>query len=120
MKLIIDIPDSDYTSVRCEGLYYIGHDKLAESVTTAFQTAIPLPEELQDEADVDETFDLIRTIYKREAPADADKHKSCAFCINHCKNDTLYESSSWDGGIGFDYIRGIRFCPICGKELGEE
>ena len=44
MKLIIDIPDSDYYAVRCEALYYIGHDKLAESVTTAFQTAIPYEE----------------------------------------------------------------------------
>ena len=48
MKLIIDIPDSDYTAVRCEALYYIGHDKLAESVTTAFQTAIPYEEPTGD------------------------------------------------------------------------
>ena len=47
MKLVIDIPDEDYTSVRCEALYYIGHDKLAESVTTAFQTAIPYEERPQ-------------------------------------------------------------------------
>lgn len=29
--------------------------------------------------------------------------------------DTLYTSSDWDGGIGFDYIRNIKYCPICGK-----
>ena len=44
----------------------------------------------------------------------------CEFCANHCKNDTLYESSSYDGGIGFDYIRDIKFCPICGKELQDD
>lgn len=34
------------------------------------------------------------------------------------EGDTLYKSSDWDGGIGFDYIRDIRFCPKCGRELG--
>lgn len=33
------------------------------------------------------------------------------------KGDTLYVSTSWDGGIGFDYIHHIKFCPVCGKEL---
>lgn len=33
------------------------------------------------------------------------------------KGDTLYISTSWDGGIGFDYINHIKFCPVCGKEL---
>ena len=33
------------------------------------------------------------------------------------KGDTLYVSTSWDGGIGFDYINHIKFCPVCGKEL---
>ena len=33
------------------------------------------------------------------------------------KGDTLYISTSWDGGIGFDYIHHIKFCPVCGKEL---
>ena len=46
--------------------------------------------------------------------------KKCSFCENHCKGDTLYESSDRDGGIGFDYIRDIKFCPLCGKELPNE
>ena len=33
--------------------------------------------------------------------------------------DTLYISADWDGGIGFDYIRNIQYCPICGKKLEE-
>lgn len=41
----------------------------------------------------------------------------CEFCQNHEQGDTLYESSDWDGGIGFDYIRDIKYCPICGKKL---
>ena len=41
----------------------------------------------------------------------------CKFCLNHEPDDTLYELSDWDGGIGFDYIRGIKYCPICGKKL---
>ena len=44
----------------------------------------------------------------------------CNFCRDHCKGDTLYESSDWDGGIGFDYIRDIKFCPLCGKELPDD
>ena len=43
--------------------------------------------------------------------------KQCSFCEEHEKGDTLYEMSSWDGGIGFDYIRDIKYCPLCGKEL---
>ena len=28
----------------------------------------------------------------------------------------MYESSGWDGGIGFDYVY-IKYCPICGRKL---
>ena len=41
----------------------------------------------------------------------------CDFCSTHEPGDTLYEMSDWDGGIGFDYIRDIQYCPICGKKL---
>ena len=46
--------------------------------------------------------------------------KKCWFCENHESGDTLYESSDWDGGIGFDYIRDIKYCPICGERLRSE
>lgn len=36
------------------------------------------------------------------------------------KGDTLYVSAHWDGGLAFDYIREIKVCPVCGKELPEE
>ena len=55
----------------------------------------------------------------RKAPT-SDKEQlslDCSFCRQHECGDRLYESSDWDGGIGFDYIRDIRFCPICGREL---
>lgn len=43
----------------------------------------------------------------------------CDVCRNGNleEGDTLYKSSDWDGGIGFDYIRDIRFCPICGRKM---
>ena len=44
----------------------------------------------------------------------------CEFCENHEEGDTLYDMSDWDGGIGFDYIRDIHYCPICGKKLKKE
>ena len=44
----------------------------------------------------------------------------CEFCLNHEQGDTLYEPSDWDGGIGFDYIRNIKYCPLCGRMLNAE
>lgn len=44
---------------------------------------------------------------------------NCKFCTDLYKSDTLYQSTSWDGGIGFDYIY-LNFCPICGRKLEKE
>ena len=44
----------------------------------------------------------------------------CEFCENHEESDTLYDMSDWDGGIEFNYIRNIQYCPICGKKLKKE
>lgn len=41
----------------------------------------------------------------------------CELCSNLEKGDTLYQSSDWDGGIGFDYIWDIQYCPKCGRRL---
>ena len=41
----------------------------------------------------------------------------CWFCREHEDGDTLYSYASWDGGIAFDYVNNIRFCPICGERL---
>lgn len=45
--------------------------------------------------------------------------KACDACGDLEAGDTLYAMSSWDGGLGFDYIRSIRFCPVCGRRLKE-
>lgn len=45
----------------------------------------------------------------------------CEFCRCHECGDTLYELSDWDDyGIGFDYIRDIKYCPICGRKLFDD
>lgn len=49
-----------------------------------------------------------------------EKDHYCEFCANHEDGDTLYDMSDWDGGIGFDYIKDIHYCPICGKKLKVE
>ena len=46
-----------------------------------------------------------------------DKTNYCEFCDNHEEGDTLYDMSDWDGGIEFNYIRNIHYCPICGRRL---
>lgn len=48
--------------------------------------------------------------------------ETCPLCeCNELEyGDTLYKSSSWDGGIGFDYICPVRFCPLCGREFLKE
>lgn len=46
--------------------------------------------------------------------------KFCIFCSSHEDGDTLYDMSDWDGGIEFNYIRNIHYCPICGKKLKEQ
>lgn len=53
--------------------------------------------------------------------ADAPNVKcKCDFGKCHKQGDTLYEPSDWDGGIGFDYIRDIKYCPLCGGLLDGE
>lgn len=45
------------------------------------------------------------------------KENKCRLCEELEPGDTLYQSSSWDGGIGFDYIWDIQYCPLCGSKL---
>lgn len=44
----------------------------------------------------------------------------CLFCIDHEAGSTLYEYSSWEGGIEFRTIENIKYCPLCGKRLLSE
>lgn len=60
--------------------------------------------------------DLI-TILKGLPSVQFERPEPCDLCSNLEKGDTLYQSSDWDGGIGFDYIKEIQFCPKCGRRL---
>ena len=44
--------------------------------------------------------------------------KNCV-CDNYGMEpgDTLYISADWDGGVAFDYIENIQYCPVCGRKL---
>lgn len=46
----------------------------------------------------------------------------CEFCKHHDLEygDTLYLRTSWDGGIGYEYVEPVRYCPICGRDLKQE
>ncbi len=92
--------------------------KVPESWTDEYAVG----ERAQWEKDVKALNSLPSTQPERKAPVSYKEQLSldCSFCRQHERGDTLYESSDWDGGIGFDYIRNIRFCPICGRELYDE
>ncbi len=54
---------------------------------------------------------------------DIENRQGCDFCNDNAleEGDTLYYNSSiWNGGISFDYVRDIKYCPICGKRLPKE
>ena len=59
----------------------------------------------------------LNTVKQMIERASTVKMNTCNVCENLEKGDTLYISSDWDGGIGFDYIRDIQFCPVCGRRL---
>lgn len=50
-----------------------------------------------------------------EIPTESEKE--CSMCAELEPDDTLYKRSDWDGGIGFDYIYDIQYCPKCGARL---
>lgn len=41
----------------------------------------------------------------------------CYTCDNLEANDTLYQYTDWNGGHGYEDIRGIQYCPKCGRRL---
>ena len=51
-----------------------------------------------------------------------DENKKCSGCNGNWRcmleeGDTLYAYFSDEYGMHFDYIEGIKYCPVCGKEL---
>ena len=65
--------------------------------------------------------DQIKSLEEEKKMETQEKY-GCEVCRYHEleQGDTLYRYTSWDGGVGFDYIRNIRYCPVCGKELPKE
>ena len=49
--------------------------------------------------------------------AESEQKEPCSAWEGLEDGDTLYAHSDWDGGIGFDYIRDIKYCPVCGRRL---
>lgn len=43
--------------------------------------------------------------------------EECRYCRELDANDTLFMENNWDNGIEFEYIRSIKYCPICGRKL---
>lgn len=42
---------------------------------------------------------------------------SCWLCDELEQGDTLYQYGADDVGMAFNYIRDVRFCPLCGRRL---
>ena len=49
--------------------------------------------------------------------AKPEQKEPCSVCEGLEDGDTLYVHSDWDGGIAFDYINNIKYCPVCGRKL---
>ena len=58
MKIVIDIPADDFNAIRQGGLYFIGHDKLDQCITEAFQSCTIIPKGHGDLID--------REVYRKE------------------------------------------------------
>lgn len=61
MRIVIDLPQDDFNAIRCEALYYIGHDRLDVRVTNAFQTARIIPIDCGDLIDRDSLVNHFNT-----------------------------------------------------------
>lgn len=71
-----------------------------------------------NEDDIMAYIDAAPTIEAKDAGFEQPEQKEpCWACEGLEDGDTLYAHSDWDGGIGFDYIRDIKYCPVCGRRL---
>lgn len=59
----------------------------------------------------------IETWVNEIIPEQPEQKEPCSACDGLEEGDTLYAHSEWDGGIGFDYIYDIKYCPVCGRKL---
>ena len=44
----------------------------------------------------------------------------CSVCAGLENRDTLYVYSDSNVGNGFDYIKNVKYCPVCGRRLNNE
>lgn len=106
----------DLNTERCEGL----REQLRKAQEQYEKHLNELEKELSFSESTYEEFQIVaatqNALLANQLPKRDD---GCDVCRNGNleEGDTLYKSSDWDGGIGFDYIRDIRFCPICGRKL---
>jgi hypothetical protein len=56
MKVVIDIPADDFNAIRQGRLYFIGHDRLDQCITEAFQSCTIIPKGHGDLIDRNELF----------------------------------------------------------------
>lgn len=69
--------------------------------------------------DVKKVTDEVVKELKKLPPAQPKQKKPCSVCKKLQYGNTLYVHSDSDlhGGSGFDYIRDIKYCPVCGRKL---
>ena len=65
-------------------------------------------------------LDLAIQALDKQIPSKKNYEEDCPFCKEHEQGETLYIPEHWDGGLGFKYLRDIKYCPICGKALQDE
>ena len=68
----------------------------------------------------DAAYRICAEFIERLPSAQPEDKEACTVCEGLESGDTLYSYSDWDGGIGFDYIRDIKYCPMCGRRLTDE
>lgn len=61
--------------------------------------------------------DIERGLKELPTEEGEEQKEPCEVCKSLENGDTLYSMSGWDGGIGFDYIHNIKYCPVCGRKL---
>ena len=79
----------------------------------------PCSNDCNDYANKNKIYLLGLDVFRKRKEASA-QPEPCDVCENLEEGDTLYSRSELDGGIGYDYIRDIQFCPKCGRRLKHE
>lgn len=73
MRIVIDIPQDACNSIYHGGLYLIGHDRLDQCITEAFQTARIIPIDCGDLIDRDSLINHFNTNWCGDAVTEIQK-----------------------------------------------